>query len=84
MRNPFFAMILGPLWIDCLVDPLLQSIEHRPWPLPSGSWLIKQIWHDLLFAHWPVPKLQCDLSSPHNSRWTPSMANAGLESLPFA
>ena len=55
MRNPFFAMILGPLWINCLVDPLLQSIEHRPWPLPSGSWLMKQIWHDLLFAHWPVP-----------------------------
>src|ERR1700688_1555100 len=55
MRNPFFAMILCPLWINCLVDPLLQSIEHRPWPLPSGSWLVKQIWHDLLFAHWPVP-----------------------------
>jgi uncharacterized protein YqjF (DUF2071 family) len=48
-------MILGPLWINCLVDLLLQSIEHRPWPLPSGPWLMKQIWHDLLFAHWPVP-----------------------------
>ncbi|MGA8428823.1 MAG: DUF2071 domain-containing protein [Candidatus Sulfotelmatobacter sp.] len=33
---------------------MLQSVEHRPWPLPSGPWLMQQIWHDLLFAHWPV------------------------------
>ena len=37
-----------------VVDPLLQMTEHRPWPLPSGSWVMKQIWHDLVFAHWPV------------------------------
>jgi uncharacterized protein len=36
------------------VDPLLQMTEHRPWPLPSGPWVMKQIWHDLVFAHWPV------------------------------
>src|SRR3984957_13139256 len=36
------------------VDPILQSTAHRPWPLPSGPWIMKQIWHDLLFAHWPV------------------------------
>ena len=28
---------------------------HRPWPLPTGPWIIAQSWHDLLFAHWPVP-----------------------------
>jgi uncharacterized protein YqjF (DUF2071 family) len=28
---------------------------HRPWPLPRGPWLMTQKWHDLLFAHWPVP-----------------------------
>jgi uncharacterized protein YqjF (DUF2071 family) len=28
---------------------------HRPWPLPRGPWLMAQSWHDLLFAHWPVP-----------------------------
>jgi uncharacterized protein YqjF (DUF2071 family) len=27
---------------------------HRPWPLPAGSWILEQSWHDLLFAHWPV------------------------------
>lgn len=27
---------------------------HRPWPMPSGPWVMKQVWHDLLFAHWPM------------------------------
>lgn len=37
------------------VHPLLQHVAHRPWPLPDGPWIMKQTWHDLLFAHWPVP-----------------------------
>ena len=37
------------------VDSVLLHVAHRPWPLPSGPWIMKQIWHDLLFAHWPVP-----------------------------
>jgi uncharacterized protein len=37
------------------MHPVLQSVAHRPWPLPSGPWVMKQIWHDLLFAHWPLP-----------------------------
>jgi hypothetical protein len=36
------------------VDPVLNAVAHRPWPLPSGPWLMKQVWHDLLFAHWPI------------------------------
>lgn len=32
----------------------LQSVAHRPWPVPSGPWLMAQSWHDLLFAHWPI------------------------------
>ena len=33
----------------------LAQQSHRPWPLPSGSWIWSQRWSDLLFAHWPVP-----------------------------
>jgi uncharacterized protein YqjF (DUF2071 family) len=33
---------------------ILNEIVHRPWPLPSRSWIMAQCWHDLLFAHWPV------------------------------
>jgi hypothetical protein len=32
-----------------------KHTAHRPWPLPPGSWIVKQEWHDLLFAHWAVP-----------------------------
>ncbi|WP_186445538.1 YqjF family protein [Paenibacillus cremeus] len=28
--------------------------EQRPWPVPKSPWIIKQIWHDLLFLHYPV------------------------------
>jgi uncharacterized protein len=31
------------------------TINHRPWPVPEGPWIMRQAWHDLLFAHWPVP-----------------------------
>lgn len=27
----------------------------RPWPVPGTPHAMKQRWHDLLFAHWPVP-----------------------------
>jgi len=57
------------------VHPLLRSTEHRPWPLPDQPWIMKQTWHDLLFAHWPVPpsevrslipqELQLDLFDGH-------------------
>lgn len=36
------------------MHPALQSLAHRPWPLPRGPWVMAQRWHDLLFAHWPV------------------------------
>lgn len=28
---------------------------HRPWPRPRRPWLLAMQWHELLFAHWPVP-----------------------------
>ncbi|MEM7011569.1 MAG: DUF2071 domain-containing protein, partial [Verrucomicrobiota bacterium] len=37
-----------------LTDPL-DRVDHRPWPVPNRRWSMRQSWHDLLFAHWPVP-----------------------------
>jgi uncharacterized protein YqjF (DUF2071 family) len=37
---------------------MLENTSHRPWPLPKLPWIMKQKWHDLLFAHWPVPAEQ--------------------------
>ncbi len=36
------------------MDEILKHSAHRPWPLPRGPWIMKQVWHDLLFAHWRV------------------------------
>ncbi len=36
------------------MDEILKHTKHRPWPLSRGPWIMKQVWHDLLFAHWPV------------------------------
>ncbi|MDQ3849087.1 MAG: DUF2071 domain-containing protein [Actinomycetota bacterium] len=33
---------------------VLRETDHRPWPLPRGSWAMAQSWEDLLFAHWRV------------------------------
>lgn len=35
--------------------PAFARVDHRPWPLPDRPWIWRQTWHDLLFAHWPVP-----------------------------
>jgi uncharacterized protein YqjF (DUF2071 family) len=35
---------------------VLEKMAHRPWPMPTGPWLMTQTWNDLLFAHWPVDK----------------------------
>ena len=32
----------------------VKEIAHRPWPLPATPWIMRQSWHDLLFAHWPI------------------------------
>jgi uncharacterized protein YqjF (DUF2071 family) len=37
------------------VASLIESVAHRPWPLPGRPWVMAQTWHDLLFAHWPIP-----------------------------
>jgi uncharacterized protein len=34
---------------------IVEDVAHRPYPLPSGPWVMRQSWHDLLFAHWPIP-----------------------------
>ena len=34
----------------------LDRVDHRPFALPAGPWVMGQSWLDLLFAHWPVPE----------------------------
>jgi uncharacterized protein len=37
------------------MDEITGAVEHRPWPLPTGPWIMFQSWRELLFAHWRVP-----------------------------
>ncbi|MFE4708698.1 YqjF family protein [Peribacillus simplex] len=34
---------------------LLDDNAHRPWPIPSKKWIMRQPWRNLLFTHWPIP-----------------------------
>jgi uncharacterized protein len=31
------------------------AADHRPYPPPDSPWIMRQVWNDLLFAHWPIP-----------------------------
>jgi uncharacterized protein YqjF (DUF2071 family) len=33
-------------------EEILAVHDHRPFPLPKSAWIMRQEWHDLLFAHW--------------------------------
>lgn len=37
------------------MSPSRDDAAQRPWPPPQRPWVMAQRWHDLLFAHWPVP-----------------------------
>ena len=37
-----------------MAHPAFTQTDHRPWPLPTKPWIMKQSWHDLLFLHWVV------------------------------
>ena len=37
-----------------MIGEIVRHTAHRPWLLPNRPWIMRQSWHDLLFAHWPV------------------------------
>ncbi|HLG75847.1 MAG TPA: DUF2071 domain-containing protein [Ktedonobacteraceae bacterium] len=39
-------------------NTLLQTVEHRAYPVSRGPWIMTQTWHELLFSHWPLPPAQ--------------------------
>ena len=36
------------------IQEILNTVEHRPWNIPSGSWKYYQEWNNALFLHWQV------------------------------
>lgn len=45
-----------------MTHPALQTLRHRPWPVPERRWNLTMRWEDLVFLHWPVDP---DLVRPH-------------------
>ncbi len=62
---------------------ILQRVSHRPWPLPSGPWVMWQSWHDLLFAHWPVETSQLRAHIPQRLQIDTFKGQAWLAVVPF-
>ncbi|MDA0347288.1 MAG: DUF2071 domain-containing protein [Verrucomicrobia bacterium] len=40
------------------MHPAFNQTDHRPWPLPEGSWLLSQRWLNLAFIHWEIDPAQ--------------------------
>src|SRR5215470_16360318 len=61
----------------------LKSVQHRPWALPEGPWLMAQNWHDLLFAHWEVPVGKMRELVPHGLEIDTFESRAWIGVVPF-
>lgn len=45
---------------------ILCKTDHRPYPLPSAPWVMRETWSKVMFAHWPIPsRLIKPLLPPH-------------------
>ncbi|MDZ7693287.1 MAG: DUF2071 domain-containing protein [Balneolaceae bacterium] len=63
--------------------PSLQQLDHRPWPIPGTTWRMKQEWHNLLFAHWPVPKSTLEPLVPDPLQVQEFEGNSWIGVVPF-
>ena len=61
----------------------LLSVDHRPIPLPARPWIMAQRWHDLLFAHWPMPPAKIAPLVPAPLRLDTRDGSAWLGVVPF-
>jgi len=65
------------------MNTILQETAHRPWPMLTGSWVMAQTWHDLLFAHWPVDERKLRALIPERLEIDKFEGQAWLAVVPF-
>jgi uncharacterized protein len=65
------------------MHPSLRSLAHRPWVPPTGSWVMAQKWHDLLFAHWAVAPAMMRRLVPANLELDTFRGQAWIGIVPF-
>jgi len=61
----------------------MPRTSHRPRPLPSGRWVLKQRWNDMLFANWPVPASLLAPLIPEGLQVDTFQGSAWLGVMPF-
>lgn len=66
-----------------MIRTILSDVSHRPWPLPRGTWIMQQTWHDLLFAHWPIPAAVMQSAIPPQLKLDTFDGTAWLGVVPF-
>lgn len=62
---------------------MTPTTSHRGWPLPKHPWSMEMIWHDLLFAHWPVNFSQIRAAVPPALEIDTFAGQAWLGLVPF-
>jgi len=62
---------------------ILESTAHRPYPLPRRPWRLRQQWHDLLFAHWPIPATEIQRLLPPGLEADTFDGSAWIGVIPF-
>ncbi len=62
---------------------ILARVEHRPWPIASGPWIMRQRWHELLFAHVPIDADRMRAAIPRELELDTFEGRAWLGVVPF-
>lgn len=57
--------------------------DHRPWLAPPRPWMMRQVWHDLMFMHWPVSIAQLRPLIPSSLHIDTYEGQAWLAVVPF-
>ncbi|NND99289.1 MAG: DUF2071 domain-containing protein [Pirellulaceae bacterium] len=61
----------------------IAASSDRQWPLPDRNWSVRMKWHDLLFAHWPVPAERIQSTLPPGLMVDTYDAKAWVGVVPF-
>ncbi|WP_263356235.1 YqjF family protein [Acidicapsa ligni] len=69
---------------ECLpMSEDLNTISHRPWPLPTARHVMAQRWNDLLFAHWPMRAAEIESLLPDGLEADVFQGSAWIGVVPF-
>lgn len=65
------------------MHPALQSVAHRPWPLPKREWKWRQSWLDLAFIHYRTDAQKIRALLPSGLRLQEFDGSAWIGLVPF-